>query len=141
MTNILAIIIGFLITIVATLNASLSGYIGMAFSMVTLHLGAAILCFIFVLRDKNGFSIKSDLPLYFYFGGSIGFFVSYLNAICMMKIGASLTIAIIIFGQMVSSCLIDNYGLFHMPVRKFNKQKMGGFIIITIGIVLMYFGN
>ncbi len=141
MTNLLGILVGVLITLIATMNAGLVEYIGMPFALVVLHGGAVIICFLLVLKDKKGLSFKSDLPLYFYTGGAIGFFVTFLNSVCMVKIGASLSVAIVIFGQMLTSCVIDHFGLFKMPVRKFNIQKLGGFLVITVGIVLMYFGN
>lgn len=141
MVNFFAIIVGFIITLTGYLNASLAEYIGMPLTLVTLHSIAAIFGVILVFREKKGFGIKTDLPPYFYFGGAIGFFVSFLNSVCMVNIGASLSIAIIIFGQMTTSCIIDNFGLFNMPVRKFSKEKVLVLFIITIGIVCMYFGN
>lgn len=60
-----------------------------------------------------------------------------LNNICFSNLGVTLTLALSLFGQLIMSNLVDHFGLFNMPKIKFKKEKLIGFSIITLGIVVM----
>ncbi len=141
MYNLLAICVGFLLTLMTALNTGLSNYVSLPLILVIFHFSAAVICFIFILGARQELKFNANLPSLFYLGGAIGFFSVLLNSVCMSKMGASLTAAIVIFGQMLTSAVIDNFGLFRMPVRKFNFKKILGFGVISIGLALMVYGS
>ncbi len=141
MYNLLAIFVGFLLTLMSTLNSGLSNYIDVSIVLVIFHVLAAIISLVLILATKQNLTFKSDLPVLFYIGGVIGFFSVLLGSVCMSNMGASLTVAIIIFGQMVTSAFIDHFGMFGMTKTKFNFKKIGGFFIISVGLALMVQGS
>ncbi|NLK43666.1 MAG: EamA-like transporter family protein, partial [Tissierellia bacterium] len=59
------------------------------------------------------------------------------NNICFSNLGASLTLSLGVFGQLLLSSVIDHFGLMGMDVYKFQPKKLIGFSIILIGIVIM----
>ena len=59
------------------------------------------------------------------------------NNIGFNVLGVSITLALGLLGQSVSSIVIDHYGFLGMTVSKFNKKKLVGLIIIIIGIGIM----
>ncbi|HAG44574.1 MAG TPA: hypothetical protein DCL31_16185, partial [Clostridium sp.] len=69
--------------------------------------------------------------------GAIGVLMGLLSNISFTHLGASLTLSLTVFGQLVVSCFIDHFGLLGMNTYKFQNKKIIGFIIISIGIVVM----
>ncbi len=63
--------------------------------------------------------------------------VVFLNNLCFNSIGASLTLSLGIFGQLVLASFIDHYGLFGLDIYKFKKKKFVGFFIILLGLITM----
>lgn len=154
MYNLLAVVIGMLVTIMSTLSSGFMGKVGAPYeaiglsanlgngnALVIFHLIGAILALLTLIILKKKLVFKSSLPIYFYMGGMIGYCMVFINAVSIGKLGASLTFAVVIFGQMAMSAVIDHYGLFGKSVTKFNTKKIGGFLIIFIGLCLMVYGS
>lgn len=154
MYNALAMLIGLLITVMTTINSSfmqkvgapyesigLPGNLGNANGLVIFHFIGLFFTFLVLIICKKKFSFKSSLPVYFYIGGVIGYLMVFINTVCLGALGASLTFAVVIFGQMTMSAVIDHYGLFGKSVTKFNTKKIGGFLIIFVGLCLMVYGS
>ncbi|WP_202906312.1 DMT family transporter, partial [Clostridium botulinum] len=53
------------------------------------------------------------------------------------KLGVSLTLALGLLGQSLSSIFIDHFGLLGMKVIKFEKKKCIGLLFIILGIFIM----
>ncbi|NFP73771.1 EamA-like transporter family protein, partial [Clostridium argentinense] len=96
-----------------------------------------ILIIIISIIKKNRFSNLRKLPLMFFLPGILSVITILLNNISIPKIGLTLTIGITSFGQLVMSSLVEHFGLFGMPVNKFKKEKILGFSIISLGIIVM----
>lgn len=154
MYNLIAIFIGFLFTIMVAINSGLttsfgaqydangfSSHLGMGYTLFYFHLIALVLTTLTLIFTRKKFKFKSSLPFYFYIGGTIGFFMVFINTVCITKLGASLSIAAIILGQTLTSMIIDHYGLFKMDVKKFDIRKLSGLFAISVGLCLMIFGS
>ena len=59
---------------------------------------------------------------------------------CTLKVGASVMLAISTAGQIISSQLIDQFGLFGMPVQKFRAKQLPGYVLLAVGVVLVTLG-
>lgn len=130
-------LIGVLITIMILFNGVLSQRLGNYSSTVVIHL-LGFLAISFILFIKNiKISISKDIPIYLYSGGILGVFTILFNNISFNYLGASLTLALGLLGQSISSLVIDHYGWLGMKVTKFKKEKLLGLIIISIGIIIM----
>jgi len=62
------------------------------------------------------------------------------NSYCFVKIGATLTLTLGLFGQMIFSAIVDHYGLFGMTKVPMNPKKMLGFTVVSAGVLLMTIG-
>ena len=132
-----AVVIGILIAIMVTFNGVLANYTGPYVSLLIIHLVGLIAVTIILIFRKENLKLPRNIPIYLFTGGLIGVLMVSLNNLCFNSIGASLTLSLGIFGQLVLACFIDHYGLFGLNVYKFNKKKIIGFFIILLGLVTM----
>jgi transporter family-2 protein len=137
MYNIYSIIIGVLIGLMTSLNGILSTYTGNYISSVLIHFVGLLGIIAVLIFTKNKFVFDKTLPLTLYSAGIIGVFTVLFNNYSFVPIGASLTMALGLFGQAVSSIIIDNFGLLGVNVVKFNKKKLIGLAIVFIGLLIM----
>ena len=130
MYNILALAIGALISVMVSLNSGLESYVGSTYSVVIIH--AVGLISILIVA-----AIKEAIPFYLFLGGIFGVMLTLVNVITIGSLGVALTTALAVFGQLVFSSLVDNFGLFGLTKYEFNPKKLIGFLIVFIGIVIM----
>jgi transporter family-2 protein len=132
-----AVFIGILITIMVTFNGVLASSTGQYVSILIIHTVGLIALIIILILKKEKFKLQRNLPVYLFSGGLIGVFIVFLNNLCFNSLGASLTLSLGIFGQLILACFIDHYGLFGLNIYKFKKKKIIGFFIISLGLVTM----
>lgn len=132
-----AVIIGFLIAIMVTINGALSKGIGDYEAVLIIHIVGLIAVSLVLILRKGKLKFKEKLPMYLFSAGAIGVFVVLFNNITFNKLGASITLSLGLFGQLIMSGIIDHFGLFGMEVSKFKKKKIIGFLMVFIGITVM----
>lgn len=137
MYKLASIFIGLLITIMITINGALSKGIGDYKSVLIIHIVGLITVTILLIMKKEKLDLKKDIPKHLFSAGAIGVFVVLFNNISFNKLGASLTLSLGLFGQLILSGIIDHFGLFNMEVSKFNPKKIVGFLLIFVGIIVM----
>lgn len=137
MNNLLSAFIGALISVMIMINGTLSNAFGNYTSTVIIHI-IGLLSIIFVLLlSRSNLKIVKGIPLYFYSAGAIGVFTVLFNNLSFSKLGVSITLALGLLGQSISSIIIDHFGLMGMKAIKFEKRKLFGLILITLGILVM----
>ena len=137
MYNILALVIGALISVMISFNSGLEGYVGSTYSVVIIHAVGLIAILIVAAIKKEKIVIKEAIPFYLFLGGIFGVMLTLVNIITIGGIGVALTTALAVFGQLVFSSLVDHFGLFGLTKYKFNPKKLIGFMIVFIGLVIM----
>lgn len=137
MYKISAVFIGILIAIMVTFNGTLANYTNQYQSILIIHIVGLIAVIIILIFRKEKFIIIKNIPIYLFTGGLIGVLMVFLNNLCFNFLGASLTLSLGIFGQLILACFIDHYGLFGLNTYKFKKKKIIGFLIILSGLVTM----
>ena len=133
----LALINGALLAIMVFLNGMLAGITGPYMSTLIFHVLGLILIFTIFLIKKNRLSNFKEIPPEYFLPGVLSVITILLNNICIPQIGLTLTIGVTLFGQLVMSALVEHFGLFGMPVNSFGKEKIPGFSIISLGIIVM----
>jgi len=132
-----AVFIGILIAIMVSFNGVLSSFTDRYVSILIIHIVGLISVIIVLILKKEKFKIPKKIPFYLFSGGFLGIFVVFLNNLCFNSIGASLTLSLSIFGQLVLACFIDHYGFFGLNIYKFKKKKIIGFLMVVSGLVTM----
>ena len=137
MYNILALVIGALISVMISFNSGLEGYVGSTYSVVIIHAVGLIAILIVAAIKKEKIVIKEAIPIYLFLGGIFGVMLTLVNIITIGGIGVALTTALAVFGQLVFSSLVDHFGLFGLTKYEFNPKKLVGFFIVLVGLVIM----
>ena len=137
MYNILALVIGALISIMISFNSGLEGYVGSTYSVVIIHTVGLIAILIVAAFKKEKMVIKEAIPFYLFLGGIFGVMLTLVNVITIGSIGVALTTALAVFGQLVFSSLVDHFGLFGLTKYEFNPKKLVGLLIVFVGLVIM----
>lgn len=137
MYNILALVIGALISVMISFNSGLEGYVGSTYSVVIIHAVGLIAILIVAAIKKEKIVIKEAIPFYLFLGGIFGVMLTLVNIITIGGIGVALTTALAVFGQLVFSSLVDHFGLFGLTKYEFNPKKLVGFLIVLVGLVIM----
>ena len=137
MYNILALLIGALISIMISFNSGLEGYVGSTYSVVIIHAVGLIAILIVATIKKEKIVIKEAVPFYLFLGGIFGVMLTLVNVITIGSIGVALTTALAVFGQLVFSSLVDHFGLFGLTKYEFNPKKLVGLFIVLVGLVIM----
>ena len=137
MYNILALLIGALISIMISFNSGLEGYVGSTYSVVIIHAVGLIAILIVAAIKKEKIVIKEAIPFYLFLGGIFGVMLTLVNIITIGGIGVALTTALAVFGQLVFSSLVDHFGLFGLTKYEFNPKKLVGLLIVFVGLVIM----
>ncbi|MFA9398107.1 MAG: DMT family transporter [Clostridiaceae bacterium] len=137
MYNSIAALIGALIAIMVVFNGSLSSSLGNYTSIVIIHfIGLVSITFILIIK-KSKLKFQKTIPIYLYSAGAIGVFTVLFNNLTFPKLGVSLTLALGLLGQSITSIVIDHFGLLGMKKIKFKKKKFIGIAFITIGVLIM----
>jgi transporter family-2 protein len=72
-------------------------------------------------------------------GGVLGALYVLANAIDAPLLGTSLTVSVVLFGQIVGGLVIDHFGLLGLARRPVTTQRILGAALVLIGIVLTRF--
>jgi len=137
MYKVSAVFIGILIAVMVTFNGVLANYTNQYQAIFIIHIVGLIAVIVILILRKAKFKLTKGIPIYLYSGGLIGVLMVFLNNLCFNSLGASLTLSLGIFGQLVLACFIDHYGLFGLNIYKFEKKKIIGFFIILCGLITM----
>ena len=76
-----------------------------------------------------------------YLVGVLGIAIVASSSWCTLRVGASVMLAISTAGQIISSQLIDQFGLFGMPVQKFHAKQLPGYVLLAAGVALVVLGT
>jgi transporter family-2 protein len=136
-----AVFIGVLITIMVTFNGILANYTDSYQSLLIIHIVGLIAVIIILILKKQKIKLTKDIPIYMFSGGLIGVLVVFINNLCFNALGASLTLSLGVFGQLILASFIDHYGLFGLNVYKFKKKKIIGFSIVLLGLITMIYSR
>lgn len=136
-----AVGIGMIIGIMLFFNGTLNMYLDSFTSGFIIHMVGIIAVILVLLFKGQRLKIQKNMPKYLYFGGLCGVLLVIFNNYCFIEIGATLTLTLGLFGQMIFSALVDHFGLFGMQKTKMHPKKMIGFATVTAGILLMTIGG
>lgn len=127
-------LVGLLVTMMGWLNSQLALNVGQLMSLLIFHFFAfSFIGLITVFAQPK--SNTGRIPFHLYAGGMVGVLVVYLNNLCFIKLGVSVTLSMIIMGQSIGSVLTDSTGFLNMEKHHFRKKKLIGFSLMMVGIL------
>lgn len=136
--SLLLLLAGLLQGVMVSLNGQLGNYYSMFGICAFVHGIAMVLLLIYLLCKRQRIRFKGA-PWYVYFVGAMGIAMVSTSSWCTLEIGATAVLAITTVGELISSCLIDQFGLFGMPKRRFHVKQLPAYILVVVGAALVVF--
>lgn len=137
-----ALLAGIAQPVQASINAQLRHYIGSPLVAATISFVVGTIALLIISAVSGGLTSMNrhftQIPWWIWTGGLLGAFYVTANIVLIPRLGAAQTIGVILAGQMIASILIDNYGLFNVPVHELNVPRIIGALLIIGGIALIH---
>ncbi|HEY8663482.1 MAG TPA: DMT family transporter, partial [Propionibacteriaceae bacterium] len=138
---VLAVVVGAIIPIQTGVNSRLARAIGVtllaslvSFGVGTLGLGIVLLATRTPL--PLGATAESQ-PWWIWIGGVCGLIFLTMNMVLLPRIGASATVILPLFGQVVGGLVIDLIGAFGTTARPLTIGRVVGVVLVALGAVLV----
>ena len=132
--------VGVLLTLQTAINAQLKEYlyspIQAAFFSFLIGTIVLALMVLFQSNPKPGLQELIQVPWYLWLGGILGVYAISMSIYAAPKLGFLTLTGVIIFGQMVASMLVDQFGLLGNEKMPVNWQRLLGGVVIFIGVLL-----
>ena len=97
----------------------------------------ALLLLLYIFFRGGGKIRLGGAPLYVYLVGFMGVALVTTSSFCSNRMGAALTMAVSVAGQMAASALVDHFGLFGVPVIRWSWRRLPPCLLIMAGLGLM----
>ncbi len=136
----LAFFIGLAIATQSAINNQLKSFLGsgvLLSAFVSFIVGCV---FLFIACIASGerlvqlANLRHVNPV-FLAGGALGAIFVFGTTFLAPRLGIATMITVVIFGQMAMSIIIDNYGLFGLPVRDVDPLRIFGVILVFVGAI------
>lgn len=136
----LAMGIGIAMAIQTALNAQLRSYLysPLQAALLSFIVGTIILSFLvfFQQNAKPNFTMLGLIPWYLWLGGSLGVYAISMSIFTAPQLGFLSLSALIIFGQIIMSIILDHFGWFGIEKTAISGSRCLGAVIIFMGVIL-----
>lgn len=136
----LALAVGTLLPLQAGINATLRTRLAsplqaalVSFAVGTVVLGAATL---FTRAPWRGQRIPGA-PWWVWTGGLIGASYVFSAVVLARRLGATQLLAFVVAGQMLSSLVLDHFGIAGFPVHQMSLPRVAGVVLLIAGVALI----
>jgi len=136
-----AVAAGVMLPIQFGINAQLAQWVGSPIraAFVSFLVGALALLVIsaFVRKPLPSLARLGDVPWWVWIGGLLGAFYVAGSIVTAPKLGAVTLAAAIIFGQTVTSVLVDQFGWVGFKEHHLTPGRGAGIVLVGVGIALV----
>ena len=133
----LLLLAGILQGMMVSLNGQLGNYYSMFGICFFVHGIALVLLLVYLLVIRRQKLRFTGAPWYVYLVGVMGIAIVSTSSWCTLHIGAAAMLALSTAGQLISSKLVDQFGLFGMPVVKLRAKQLPGYLLVVVGVALV----
>ncbi len=136
MNYILSILTGFIISIMVALSGKLTQTVGIYHATFIAHFISIIILSLILFYKKTRIKINKKIPLYYFSGGFLGVLTTVFNNYAFSYIGVSILLSLCLFGQSLTSFLLDIFQVFNHKAKN-NVRTYIGLLFLIIGIIIM----
>ena len=133
----LLLLAGILQGVMVSLNGQMGNYFSLFGICFFVHAIALVLLLAYLLAKRQTLRF-AGAPWYVYLVGVMGIAIVASSSWCTLHVGASAFMALSTAGQLVSSALIDRFGLFGMPVTRIRKRQLPGYALVLLGVIVLW---
>lgn len=135
------VLIATLLPMQAGLNAELTRTLKhpLLGAFISFSIGALTLAIVMVFEKSPIGDLKRllSIPPQYYLGGAMGALFVGCSIFMIPRLGATTMMAAFVTGQLISSVIIDHFGLFNLPVYQVSLQRVFGLILLFCGVFLV----
>lgn len=136
----LAFGIGIALTIQTAINSQLREYLHtpLQAGLLSFLVGTILLAILvkFKAEAKPTLQTLSSIPWYLWIGGCLGVYAISISILTAPKLGFLSFSGLVIFGQILTSTLVDHFGLLGVEKTAVNWQRLLGALVIFVGVIL-----
>lgn len=132
------------IPLIGVLNSGIAKSVGNPFAATAVMFATALLMAAAITVPVYGVPQLAQLrnaPLSGYGAGFLIAFYALSATIIIPRFGAASFVAFILVAQLLTSAIVDQFGLLGMPRRPVDVMRLAGLITIAVGIAVMEIGN
>lgn len=137
MSVVLAIAAGIFLSIMITLNGLLNNYLNVFEISFIVHIIGVILLVLYIKIVKKEVIEFGKEAFWLYSAGILGVALVSANSFSFKLVGATLTVALSLLGQVIISALVDHFGFFGVKKIKFKLQRLPIFVVIFVGLYMI----
>jgi bacterial/archaeal transporter family-2 protein len=137
----IAFVAGLMLTVQVGLNSTLGRAVGnVRFAVLanfTVGLAGILL---YVVASRDAWPTREDLatvPMWAWCGGFLGAFYVAAATLIGPRIGAAALLALTVFGQLLASMLVDQFGWLGFPAQPISPTKIAGAVLLLGGVGLI----
>ena len=138
---VLAALVGAVIPVQTGVNTRLARHIGVTLlaSLVSFGVGTAGLALVLVLTRTPLPLVRTAAtqPWWIWVGGVCGLIFLTMNMVLLPRIGASATVILPLFGQVLGGLAIDTVGAFGTTARPLTVGRVVGIVLVAVGAALV----
>jgi transporter family-2 protein len=134
-----AVVAGSFLPLQAAVNAKLAEFVGgpVRASAISFTVGAICLAIVVVLFYRSGGHRAGNAPWWAWIGGALGAVFVTSSVVVPVRIGAAAFFGIVVAAQLVTSVLIDQYGLLSFTQRQISPLRLVGVGLLISGALLV----
>lgn len=136
-----AIVAGSILPIQGGINSKLAKLLGNPFqsAFIAFFTGTLLLALILVFSSSQfpSFNSLKKIPLFYFISGILGIIYLSSSIILIPKLGTTSLFTSILAGQLISSLLIDQFGLLGLAARSVSLPRILGISLIFFGVLLV----
>jgi transporter family-2 protein len=130
---------GVMLAICRLFNATLGLRIGnMRGSLINHVVGTIFAGALIAIGFHSGNIHLKGIPFSYFIGGCLGVLVVYINNYAVPNIGAMMMTIILISFQLLTSAVIDHYGLLGANIIVLDPLRLGGVALLINGALLVF---
>jgi transporter family-2 protein len=134
-------IAGALLTVQVGLNSTLGRTVeNMRFAVLMNFLVGSVGLLVYFAVAGGGLPSRygvASVPAWAWFGGFLGAFYVAVATLVGPRIGAAALLALTVFGQLLASLLVDQFGWLGFPVQPISPTKLAGAALLLGGVGLI----
>lgn len=138
---VVALGIGVFLPLQAGINAELRLWVGHPLQAALVSFAVGTLALIIL---NVGFRIPFGgdralvgAPWWVWLGGLLGATYVSMTVVLAPRLGAAAMIGAVMTGQLIGSLILDHYGAVGYPVRPLSLERVGGAVLLLLGVLLI----
>lgn len=132
------VVAGAMIAFQGPVNAALARTVGAyEASLVSFTVGAIGLGVLVAVSGRGDVSGVTSVPWWQFLGGLLGAVMVTSLVIAVPKIGLTAAMVASLTGQLATALVIDRFGLFGVPVRELEWNRVVGVLLLVAAVLLI----